>query len=512
MHSDVLEGAMEHIDEGTIHAWLDDALPADEGARIEAHAASCATCAAAIAEARGLIAASSRILATLDDVPSGVMPKRAGAETTRARPAGPPTTPSLPLEPSAPATLRRARRAWWQRPQLAAAAGMAFVAVALSVIWQRSSRTSIAELASDAASEPAIAPAAPPTVSASATPSAAPSAAPPASPSAAPVAASAAGRAAAAENAPRATSDTTPTGVLSAARQNVAPVARRAPGATAEGVAAASAEEAATPRDAGARRDRAGRDLAAQSAEAKRVDAPRPVPAVVGTSTTAAKTRIANEMDPTQGGTQAGAPRGAGGAGVADSMAKKAAPVLMADAIVRREEERVRGEVDVARRSTSPPIPAPAAASASPASQAPATRGAAKSMVSSSLDRATPGVAPTPATLAGCYQLQLTTAARAAGLSAAIQLLASGAGEDETRPAYAVRPLTPATDAAKTAAAANAAKEVAMWRWTVTREREMAALAALSGASRFVMAVGSGDARTRPEGTLAATRVDCANR
>ncbi|MFN8669146.1 MAG: zf-HC2 domain-containing protein [Gemmatimonadaceae bacterium] len=499
---------MEHIDEGTIHAWLDDALPADEGARIEAHAASCATCAAAIAEARGLIAASSRILATLDDVPSGVMPKRAGAETTRARPAGPPTTPSLPLEPSAPATLRRARRAWWQRPQLVAAAGMAFVAVALSVIWQRSSRTSIAELASDAASEPAIAPAAQPTVS----PSAAPSATPSATPSAAPVAVSAAGRAAAAENAPRATSDTTPTGVLSAARQNVAPVARRAPGATAEGVAAASAEEAATPRDAGARRDRAGRDLAAQSPEAKRVDAPRPVPAVVGTSTTAAKTRIANEMDPTLGVTQAGAPRGAGGAGVADSMAKKAAPVLMADAIVRREEERVRGEVDVARRSTSPPIPAPAAASASPASQAPATRGAAKSMVSSSLDRATPGVAPTPATLAGCYQLQLTTAARAAGLSAAIQLLASGAGEDETRPAYAVRPPTPATDAAKTAAAANAAKEVAMWRWTVVPNGVALVKGGGSGASRFVMAVGSGDARTRPEGTLAATRVDCANR
>ena len=39
MHSDVLEGAMEHIDEGTIHAWLDGALPASEGARVEAHAA-----------------------------------------------------------------------------------------------------------------------------------------------------------------------------------------------------------------------------------------------------------------------------------------------------------------------------------------------------------------------------------------------------------------------------------------------------------------------------------------
>jgi hypothetical protein len=65
---------MQHLDEGTIHAWLDGELSADEAARIEAHIASCAECAEHVAEARGLIAASSRIASALDVTPSGVIP------------------------------------------------------------------------------------------------------------------------------------------------------------------------------------------------------------------------------------------------------------------------------------------------------------------------------------------------------------------------------------------------------------------------------------------------------
>src|SRR5919108_6577082 len=64
------EGRMQHLDEGTIHAWLDGALSAEESVRTETHVASCAKCAEAVAEARGLIAASSRILTALDNVPS----------------------------------------------------------------------------------------------------------------------------------------------------------------------------------------------------------------------------------------------------------------------------------------------------------------------------------------------------------------------------------------------------------------------------------------------------------
>jgi anti-sigma factor RsiW len=65
---------MQHLDEGTIHSWLDGALSADEAARVAAHVAECPQCAAAVAEARGFIAASSRILTALDHVPRGVVP------------------------------------------------------------------------------------------------------------------------------------------------------------------------------------------------------------------------------------------------------------------------------------------------------------------------------------------------------------------------------------------------------------------------------------------------------
>ena len=65
---------MQHLDEGTIHAWLDGELSPAERAAAELHAASCAACAAAVAEARGFVAASSRILTALDAVPGGVLP------------------------------------------------------------------------------------------------------------------------------------------------------------------------------------------------------------------------------------------------------------------------------------------------------------------------------------------------------------------------------------------------------------------------------------------------------
>jgi hypothetical protein len=65
---------MRHLDEGTIHAWLDGALSAEAEQKAEAHAARCTECAVAVADARGLIAASTRILTALDDVPAGVIP------------------------------------------------------------------------------------------------------------------------------------------------------------------------------------------------------------------------------------------------------------------------------------------------------------------------------------------------------------------------------------------------------------------------------------------------------
>jgi hypothetical protein len=70
---------MQHLDEGTIHSWLDGALSAGEVARVEAHVKECPQCAAAVAEARGFIAASSRILTALDNAPRGVIPATASA-------------------------------------------------------------------------------------------------------------------------------------------------------------------------------------------------------------------------------------------------------------------------------------------------------------------------------------------------------------------------------------------------------------------------------------------------
>jgi hypothetical protein len=65
---------MTQPDEGLIHAWLDHELPPDEAARVEQLVAHDAEWAAAAAEARGLIAASARILSSLDDVPANVIP------------------------------------------------------------------------------------------------------------------------------------------------------------------------------------------------------------------------------------------------------------------------------------------------------------------------------------------------------------------------------------------------------------------------------------------------------
>ncbi len=64
-----------HVAEGTIHAWLDGALSAHESAAVQSHVTTCDTCSAAVAEARGFIAGSTRILSALDDVPGEVIPR-----------------------------------------------------------------------------------------------------------------------------------------------------------------------------------------------------------------------------------------------------------------------------------------------------------------------------------------------------------------------------------------------------------------------------------------------------
>lgn len=127
---------MQHPEEGTIHGWLDGALPADEAAAVEAHVAGCSECAARVAEARGLIAAASRIVGALDVIPSGVIPVR-----------------------------KPARRAWYMSNQLRAAAAVLIVAAGSLLVMRGGQKTqaeravTLAAKQSQSASQPASQPA-----------------------------------------------------------------------------------------------------------------------------------------------------------------------------------------------------------------------------------------------------------------------------------------------------------------------------------------------------------------
>ena len=113
---------MQHPDEGLIHTWLDGELSADEAVSLEAHIAECAECSAKVAEARGLAAASSRIVSALDMVPSGVIP----------------------------ASSRR-RRTWYQNTQLRAAAAVMVVAGASFLVMQNRDKSTMNRVMSTAA-------------------------------------------------------------------------------------------------------------------------------------------------------------------------------------------------------------------------------------------------------------------------------------------------------------------------------------------------------------------------
>ncbi|MEO7454965.1 MAG: zf-HC2 domain-containing protein [Gemmatimonadaceae bacterium] len=58
-----------HPDEGSMHAWLDGEIDADDAALLDAHVRTCADCTTAVAEARGLVAGASRVVGMLDDAP-----------------------------------------------------------------------------------------------------------------------------------------------------------------------------------------------------------------------------------------------------------------------------------------------------------------------------------------------------------------------------------------------------------------------------------------------------------
>ena len=67
---------MQHLDEGTIHAWLDGALSTEESTGIESHVRACTACAEQVADARGIIAGATRIVSSLDVVRGDVIPAK----------------------------------------------------------------------------------------------------------------------------------------------------------------------------------------------------------------------------------------------------------------------------------------------------------------------------------------------------------------------------------------------------------------------------------------------------
>ena len=142
---------MQHLDEGTIHAWLDGELPFDESSRVTAHAESCDRCTALIAEARGFIAASSRILRNLDHVPGDVIPSASNGESAE-RTGFTPRDWGIVLPVPRPATTRR-----WIPSRFAAAAALTILAVGTYTVLNHSTAPELSEVR-----VPVVADAAPP--------------------------------------------------------------------------------------------------------------------------------------------------------------------------------------------------------------------------------------------------------------------------------------------------------------------------------------------------------------
>lgn len=98
---------MSHVDDGTLHAYLDGALDAAAAAGLDAHLAGCAACRARMDEERALIARASELLAR--------------------------AAPPLPQREPPPLHQLRHPRLWWQvRTPLAWAAT---VVLAVAVGW-----------------------------------------------------------------------------------------------------------------------------------------------------------------------------------------------------------------------------------------------------------------------------------------------------------------------------------------------------------------------------------------
>ena len=165
---------MRHLDEGTIHTWLDGQLPRDEAAVVEGHVAECRQCADAVAEARGFIAASSRILTALDGVPRDVAPKQplgasrqpvgasrqSSAISHQPSAGGAPASADAPViaQPATHSAAKRAQRRWFRGPSLAAAATIVVAVGTFALMRAGGDKSTSLEVAADAGAERASGP------------------------------------------------------------------------------------------------------------------------------------------------------------------------------------------------------------------------------------------------------------------------------------------------------------------------------------------------------------------
>lgn len=123
---------MPRPDEGLIHAWLDGELSPDEAARVERLVHEEPEWAAAAREARGLVAASSRILGELDAVPGDVLPVGSRAATeSRSRSAS-----RFGWNRGSRSSSNRSSR-FSVRPWMRVAAGLVLVVGTASVVSER---------------------------------------------------------------------------------------------------------------------------------------------------------------------------------------------------------------------------------------------------------------------------------------------------------------------------------------------------------------------------------------
>jgi hypothetical protein len=148
-----------HLDEGTIHTWLDGAFDALHAAVIETHVSACAVCSANVAEARGLIAGASRVVRSLDVVPSGVVSQEDAARTASRivaaalahAPSGQRTdigsrraahddtaSPDTASPDTSLPASRRAPRPWYLRAEWRAAAALVVMVGGGAYVWSRS--------------------------------------------------------------------------------------------------------------------------------------------------------------------------------------------------------------------------------------------------------------------------------------------------------------------------------------------------------------------------------------